>query len=365
MFNATRLTLARKRRGLTKTSLANAVGVTVRSITAYEAGETEPTDETVEKLSHSLRFPASFFGAGDIEAPPPEGVSFRAMKSMTAGQRDAALGASALAMELSSWIDERFSLPAPNVPDLSGNEPEAAADALRAAWNLGERPIRNMVHLLEVHGVRVFSLAEECRQVDAFSFSWNGVPYVFLNTKKSGERSRLDAAHELGHLVLHRADLPRSRDIEREAQRFGGAFLMPRGSVLASAQGLATVPRLVQLKRRWAVAVTALTYRLHELGLLTDWQYRTLFTEMSRLGYRTNEPEPVQRETSQVLGKVFDMLRQDGLDKRTVALELHVTVDELNALMFGLAMVPLKGGARKNAHRAITKLKLVPPESDH
>lgn len=286
------------------------------------------------------------------------------MKSMTAAQRDAALGAGALAMELSAWIDDRFSLPAPDLPDLSGNDPEAAASALRSAWGLGEKPVRNMIHLLEAHGVRVFSLSEECLQVDAFSFWWDGLPYVFLNTQKSAERSRLDAAHELGHLVLHRDDHPRSRDIEREAQKFGGAFLMPRASVLACAPGLVTVSRLIKLKRNWNVAVTALTYRLHELGILSDWQYRTLFTELSSRGYRKSEPEPIERETSQVLAKVFAALRDEGIEKRTIASDLHVTVEDINALIFGLAMLPLPGGsavAAKPGSASRPNLQLVPP----
>ena len=33
--------------------------------------------------------------------------------------------------------------------------------------------------------------------MDAYSFWRRGVPYVFLNTMKSAERSRMDAAHEL------------------------------------------------------------------------------------------------------------------------------------------------------------------------
>ncbi|MEK2654790.1 ImmA/IrrE family metallo-endopeptidase [Pseudomonas aeruginosa] len=48
-------------------------------------------------------------------------------------------------------------------------------------------------------------MAEETSQVNAFSCWRRGVtPFVFLNTQKSAEASRFDAAHELGHLVLHR-----------------------------------------------------------------------------------------------------------------------------------------------------------------
>ncbi|MEU8739183.1 ImmA/IrrE family metallo-endopeptidase [Streptomyces halstedii] len=40
-------------------------------------------------------------------------------------------------------------------------------------------------------------------EVDAFAVWREGVPFVFLNTQKSAERGRFDAAHEFGHLVMH------------------------------------------------------------------------------------------------------------------------------------------------------------------
>ncbi len=49
----------------------------------------------------------------------------------------------------------------------------------------------------------MFSLAPDCLDADAFSTTYSGTPYVFLSTRKTGERGRFDAAHELGHLVLH------------------------------------------------------------------------------------------------------------------------------------------------------------------
>ena len=85
-----------------------------------------------------------------------------------------------------------------------------------------------MIKLLESKGVRVFSLAENTKNVDAFSCWRNDVPYIFLNTFKSADRSRLDAAHELAHLVLHRHGGPRQgREAEIEANSFASSFLMP------------------------------------------------------------------------------------------------------------------------------------------
>ena len=47
--------------------------------------------------------------------------------------------------------------------------PETAAMLMRQHWRLGDKPIKNMVHLLEANAVRVFSLAENTKAVDAFS----------------------------------------------------------------------------------------------------------------------------------------------------------------------------------------------------
>jgi transcriptional regulator with XRE-family HTH domain len=64
-FNPSRLTLARKRRGLTMTRLAAVIGVELRSGSAYEKGEFRPDDDKLRKLAQALRFPEAFFsGAG-------------------------------------------------------------------------------------------------------------------------------------------------------------------------------------------------------------------------------------------------------------------------------------------------------------
>src|SRR4029077_3081434 len=118
-------------------------------------------------------------------------------------------------------------------------------------------------------GVRVFSLSLDAAEVDAFSMWRQRTPFVFLNTKKSAEHSRFDAAHELGHLVLHRHGSPQGREAEREANAFASAFLMPRATVLANMPRLATVDRLIKLKKYWAVSVAALAYRLHAVGVLS------------------------------------------------------------------------------------------------
>lgn len=101
----------------------------------------------------------------------------------------------------------------------------------------------NVVHQPEAHVVRVFSLSRDCPEVDAFSFWDRGVPFVLLSTEKTAERGRFDAAHELGHSVLHGEEqMPHGPQAEAEAHRFAAAFLMPRADVLAHAGPRAVVP---------------------------------------------------------------------------------------------------------------------------
>lgn len=365
-FNPKRLTLARRRRGLTKTKLATLLGVEVRSITAYETDEFRPEPERLQKLAAVLRFPERFFGGDDLDEIAPDIVSFRSMSKMTSGQRDSALGAGAIALMLNEWIEARFDLPTAGLPDLSQEpSPEAAADTLRRLWGLGELPVKNMIHLLEAKGVRVFSLSIDTAQLDAFSMWHDSTPFVFLNTKKSCEHSRFDAAHELGHLVLHRHAGAKGQEAEREANAFASALLMPRASVLANAPRMATVDQLVRHKVYWTTSVAALAYRLHDVGLVSDWHYRTLCIEIAKRGYRKREPNEAPRETSQVLAKVFSALRDDGVSKADIAATLAVHAEEIDQLVFGLALTGLSGGgAARTSVKSRAHLRVVGSKED-
>lgn len=341
MFNPTRLAVARLRRGLTKAALAEKAGFSLRSIASWEAGECEPNEENLKSLAQSLAFPPEFFLGNELESISPKGVSFRALSRMKAAQRDSAIAGRGLAYLIDDWIRHRFTLPAPEVPDCRGHSPQSAAAEVRAAWSLGDQPIPNMVHLLEAKGVRVFSLAEDCVEVDAFSCWRSNIPFVFLNTRKSAEHSRFDAAHELGHLVLHAHGEPRGREAEHEADAFAGAFLMAEASVRAAMRGqFPSVSLAVQMKKIWRVSVGALVHRWKDLGFASDWHYRNMCIEIQNRGYRKSEPYGIEREVSQVFLKVLQALEADGLSRRDIARELHLPPSEVEALTFGIAAVP-------------------------
>src|SRR4029077_16576045 len=226
MFNPRRLSLARKRRRFTAKALAEKAGLAVDTISRLENGSNSPDEATVSKLAHALNFPAPFFLDQDPEEIDTGAVSFRSFSKMGARERDAAISAGSLGLQLSAWIEDRFNLPNPNLLDLSyETDPEHAAHSARQFWGIGERPIGNLMALLETNGVRLFSLSENTASVNAFSFWRDNKPFIFLNNFKTAESSIFDAAHELGHLVMHRHGDPKeTRSAEREANAFASAF---------------------------------------------------------------------------------------------------------------------------------------------
>ena len=220
MLTPSRLAIARKRRGLTLTRLAELTGLSTRSCLALRKRAPEPSDETLLQLAGVLEVTPAFLAGPDVDEIPADAVSFRALSKMTARQRDRALSAGRVALLINDWIEARFELPAADIPTLTGYDPESAAEVVRARWGLGERPVANMLHLLEARGVRIYSLTAENNELDAYSLYWHGQPFIFLNTAKCGERGRFDAAHELGHLVLHGETRVLNRPAaEKEANR--------------------------------------------------------------------------------------------------------------------------------------------------
>lgn len=345
MLNPSRIVFARSRRAWTKTRLAKELGVQLRAIHGYESGEYAPEAERLEKMAALLHFPVPFFFGDDMPVIAEHTASFRSMSKMSAALRNKAFGAGEMAFLLNDWIEARFRLPQPDIPDLSDLGPEDAAATLRRMWGLGEAPVDNIIALLESRGVRVYSLAIEAREVDAFSVWYDGKPFVFLNTMKSAEHSRFDAAHELGHLVRDRHSMlhgqEHSPDMEQKANAFASAFLMPRRAVIASKPRVPTLPALIEQKRTWGVSVAALAYRLNSLGALSEWTYRSLCIGIARAGYRTSEPKPMSRESSQILVKVFDSLRDDGFTRADVAKQLSLFQDDIDNLTFGLVISPV------------------------
>jgi Zn-dependent peptidase ImmA (M78 family)/DNA-binding XRE family transcriptional regulator len=340
MFNCSKLSLARKRRQLTKKELAEKSGITAVTLTRLETGKTtDPSIETLSALANVLGYPVEFFFGENYEELTTDAASFRSLSTMSAAQRDAALAAGQIAFSLTEWINRNFALPLTDLPDLRDDDPISAAGSVRNYWGIGSKPIPKLLTLLEAKGVRVFTLAEKNKNVDAFSCWKNGIPYIFLNTFKSSERMRFDASHELGHLLMHRHTPAGYMDGEREADMFAAAFLIPQDDLISHLPKVYSLKQLVEKKDRWGVSVAALARTAFSNGLVSDWHYRELCKQMSMLGYRTTEPRGRDPERSSVWPKILDLLWKDGITKSHIAKELHLPIDEIEALIGPLVTI--------------------------
>lgn len=351
MVNPKRIEFARVRRQWTKARLAGELGLDSRSIKGYESGEYSPDPDKLKKMAELLHFPVEFFSGDDLPLISGHAASFRSMSKMSASLKNSALGAGSIAFLFNDWMENRFALPVADLPDLSDLAPEDAAGTLRRIWGLGEAPIGNMIHLLESKGIRVFSLTIDAKEVDAYSVWHEDKPFVFLNTYKSAEHSRFDAAHELKHLVCDRHSMlhggEHTQKMEKDAQAFASAFLMPRNHVIVGKPEFCSIQSLLQLKKVWGVSIAALAYRINHLGLFSEWGYRSLCIDLARNGYRTSEPEPMRPEISQLLTKVLDMLRLEGVRLSDIARDLNIYQEDLENLTFGLAISGVPMGLRK------------------
>lgn len=340
---------------MSKVALSTVLGVTTRVLQTYES-DGAPLSRA-DDLAAALQVAPGFFERPELNAISARQGFFRALRRASAAQLASARAVASIGIELYDWVADRFTLPTVVVPDLDQQEPESAAAALRATWGRGEEPLPNLVQLGEANGVRVVSLPTDADAVDAFSLWMDGVPYVFLSTAKTAERSRFDLAHELGHLVMHsrvpaEPDVggPEGRQLEKEADAFASAFLMPRRDILAHVGREPAVPQILSIRNYYRVSAMAATKRLYDLGRLTDWSYRQNCVQLTQRGFRSGEPGGVSRERSRVFATVFPALREQGITTAGVCSELGIRPQELHALTFGQATATINGERQATAN---------------
>jgi Zn-dependent peptidase ImmA (M78 family)/transcriptional regulator with XRE-family HTH domain len=324
--NAHRLKEARRGKGLSQTELADAVGVTRQAISAYEQGERHPEPVVFASIARALGQPYSYFtGDRPITSGPVGPAFFRSRKTKAKAVNDRCEIWREWFAQCANIFAEFVKLPDVVLPDAaptegqfySDDEVEELAMSCRRMWGLGVGPIANMLSLIESKGIIAGRAGFGSLEVDAFSF-WSGQrPMIVLaSDKECCVRGRYDTAHELGHLVLHRGigeeelgDPETLEQIEREANRFAAAFLLPRESYPLEVF-TSRIDGFVQLKERWKVAVSAQVTRCLHLGLIGDDQALNLRKQISKRNWRKREPldDVLKPEEPILLRKCFDLV---------------------------------------------------------
>jgi Zn-dependent peptidase ImmA (M78 family) len=199
----------------------------------------------------------------------------------------------------------------PNFPTLDIDEyesPEVIARLTRAAWSLPRGPVKNMADVVEAAGGIIVTMSLDTPKIDAVSQRIPGLPPVFfLDRGKPADRCRFTLAHEIGHIVMHRTPSPNA---EEEADRFAAEFLMPAAEIRSDLKDL-SIPRAAALKLRWRTAMQAIIRRAKDTGAISAGSYQSLCVRISQLGYRKNEPNPIEPETPKMLRRIVEVYLAD------------------------------------------------------
>lgn len=314
--NPDMIVVARESRELTQERLAAMLSCTQATLSKYETGALLVSDEHLAALARALEYPEEFFFQEDQVRWVGSGCMYNRKRQSLTATEYRRLVARVNVLRLSIWrLLHTVEIGAENTfvrMDIAEfGTPQKIAAMTRSAWNLPPGPIGNLTTAIEAAGGLVMKCDFGTNKLDAFAQWPVGMPPLFfINKSAPPDRYRYTLAHEIGHIVMHGTP---STTMEREADEFAAEFLMPKRDIRAHLGRPFNLQKAAELKVYWKVAMSALIRRAHDLGMISASYYRGLMTQMSKHGYRLNEPVSIDPEEPSVIAAVLNLhLHQHG-----------------------------------------------------
>lgn len=331
--------------GWSRKRLADEVGVSGSHVSKVESGGLPLAGKALLDYAQALQCSPEALCV-PFTRSPAEGTHFRANASTAEWKRDRVWArANLIAMRIGRLaaradVEPVLALPELDPTDYAAEHGEiTAAQVLRRLWRV-VGPIRSMTELLE--GAGVFVVVEDfCdREIDAVTLRANQHhPHlVYVNAALPPDRMRMTLAHELGHLVMDAMTLVSPTETERRATAFAAEFLAPIDDIAFDLDrvSIRTVHELDELRLTWGISVSALVMRARERGVLSDYQYRSMFRLLNETG-RMYGPRPgVAAEEPTLTRSVLEQLVVAGYTTTEVD-EITLLTSTQRADLFGTA----------------------------
>ncbi|MFY9262284.1 MAG: ImmA/IrrE family metallo-endopeptidase [Actinomycetaceae bacterium] len=292
--------------GVSRTSLAESVGASITQISKIENGTQRFPLQLALDFSEFYEVPISFFMQIDrvLEHTVP---TFRKQARALASEqkRITRLVREAGRLFKKVSLDSSYrTFPTFNDSDLLADI-EQVAKEIRRAGNISlDGPVPNVTRLLERQGVGIIHSLDPSldRTTSATGISLpstlNDRPLIGIVGPTPAAVSRFTLAHEAAHLIWDTdltAPLTSTRDYrEKRANRFAGALLLPEKVIRDFITERSTLRSLLPLKAEFGVSLGAIIFRAKDLKCISDDRARSLQIQLSSLGWRDPEIEPVE-----------------------------------------------------------------------
>lgn len=340
-FNNLMLTTVKDAAGLTQSAIAQHAGVSQATVSKIENGFEEPSGDFLASVSQLAGVPVEVFAAHDGALLPPTLFDIFHKKRLTLPQKPlkkANASAQLTQMEVSRLLrsyDIQHVLPFPNLSLDEHEDTSQIAALVRSIWRTPNGPIRNLVALVEATGTPILLADLGHEKLGAMSLP--GAEFsghiILLNKQLPASAQRFALAHEIGHLVMHQGVA--SADMEREADSFASALLLPADEVRPKLRNVA-FRDLGTLKAFWRVSLAALIYRANALGVITERHYRTLNMELNKLpNGRRREPGEFPVEQPALIKNVINAYLEEGYSVSQIARLMIVREQDLRTKYLG------------------------------
>ncbi len=308
-FYGNKLKFARLYRGLSMEELGERIGKSKQIISQYESEDDpqSPSFDIVSDMSETLKFPISFFYTEDKEDVEEINTYFRALLSSNKKDKITQSKKATVVITIYKFLEKYIEFPKLNIPKINQKDLEDKnyyniVKDIRKFWNLGDKPINNIINVLEANGFILSSVNTNTYDIDAFTHyvKRNGEKIfciVLGNEKKSFARRQFSTAHELAHVLLHGTAIDVNtlsreefREIEKEADKFAAEFLLPTDSFKKDLIYPTNLKFYEELKKKWKVSIIAMIMRAADLQVITKNQLQYLIKQAYSKGYRNIEP---------------------------------------------------------------------------
>ena len=354
------------------------------TILAWESGTSRPPLSKLEALSEAYRRPLAVFLLPHPPKEPPQLADFRstngpngpgAFSEETVLAIRRARRSQALALRLAHELDTHPDAHLPRVSDTE--DPEEVAK--RVAGFLGAyanndpprlggeyQALNHWRQLLEGVNILVLQFPMPISDARGFSLPGSRFPVVVLNQRDPPRPRIFTLFHELGHLLLRSdgvCDLtegsvsPSDGSIERFCNHFAGAFLVPKGTLVAATPWLqpATEPDrddIQNLTSRFNVSEEVVLRRMLICGLIGQKEHDRLvsFRRSARRSAKARESTakikrnlPIERRSqygSRFVSMVIDGHRAERLSLSEVSSALDLRIRHFQSLSKLLAEGP-------------------------